>query len=74
MDVLIAAIAELSQARPNIHLLIAGTGRDLRRLKALAQSSNAPVTFLGYVPDDEVSELYGMADIFGMMCRVRWEG
>ena len=26
MDVLIAAIAELSQARPNIHLLIAGTG------------------------------------------------
>ena len=74
MDVLIAAIAELSQARPNIHLLIAGTGRDLHRLKALAGSSNAPVTFLGYVPDEEVSELYGMADIFGMVCRVRWGG
>ncbi len=74
MDVLIAAIAELSQARPNIHLLIAGTGRDLHRLKALAGSSNAPVTFLGYIPDEEVSELYGMADIFGMVCRVRWGG
>lgn len=74
MDVLISATSELVKTRPRVHLLIAGTGRDLRRLKALAQSTNAPVTFLGYVPDDEVSELYGIADVFGMICRVRWGG
>ena len=74
MDVLISATSELAKTRPRVHLLIAGTGRDLRRLKALAQSTNAPVTFLGYVPDDEVSELYGIADVFGMICRVRWGG
>ena len=74
MDVLISATSELMKTRPRVHLLIAGTGRDLRRLKALAHSTNAPVTFLGFVPDDEVSELYGMADVFGMICRVRWGG
>ncbi len=74
MDVLISATSELVKTRPRVHLLIAGTGRDLRRLKALAQSTNAPVTFLGFVSDDEVAELYGMADVFGMICRVRWGG
>ena len=74
IDVLISATSELMKTRPRVHLLIAGTGRDLRRLKALAHSTNAPVTFLGFVPDDEVSELYGMADVFGMICRVRWGG
>ena len=74
MDVLISATSELMKTRPRVHLLIAGTGRDLHRLKALAQSTNAPVTFLGFVSDDEVSELYGMADVFGMICRVRWGG
>ena len=74
MDVLISATSKLMKTRPRVHLLIAGTGRDLRRLKALAQSTNAPVTFLGFVSDDEVAELYGMADVFGMICRVRWGG
>ena len=74
MDVLISATSELMKTRPRVHLLVAGTGRDLRRLKALAQSTNAPVTFLGFVSDDEVAELYGMADVFGMICRVRWGG
>ena len=74
MDMLISATSELVKTRPRVHLLIAGTGRDLRRLKALAQSTNAPVTFLGFVSDDEVAELYGMADVFGMICRVRWGG
>ena len=74
MDVLISATSELMKTRPRVHLLIAGTGRDLRRLKALAQSTNAPVTFLGFVSDNEVAELYGIADVFGMICRVRWGG
>ena len=26
------------------------------------------------MPDHEVSELYGIADVFGMICRVRWGG
>ena len=74
MDMLISATSELVKTSPRVHLLIAGTGRDLRRLKALAQSTNAPVTFLGFVSDNEVAELYGIADVFGMICRVRWGG
>ncbi len=74
MDVLITAVAKLAKTRPNIRLLIAGTGRDKRRLHNLARSLSAPVTFLDYVPEAEVSELYGMVDVFGMICRVRWGG
>ncbi len=74
IDVLIAAVAELVKTRPRIHLLIAGTGRDKTRLIEQAKIANAPVTFLDYVPSKEIPNLYGMADLFGMICRVRWGG
>ena len=29
---------------------------------------------LGRVPDDDLAELYGCADVFAMLCRNRWGG
>ena len=74
MDVLIKACAELQMSRPRLKLLIAGTGRDKRRLENIAKRVKAPVTFLGHVADAEIPNLYGLADLFSMLCRVRWGG
>jgi phosphatidylinositol alpha-1,6-mannosyltransferase len=32
------------------------------------------VRLLGRVPDDDLPELYGCADVFAMLCRNRWGG
>ncbi len=74
MDVLIRACSALKEKRPNLKLLIAGTGRDKARLEKIAKKTNAPVQFLSHVPDQAIPSLYGMADIFSMLCRVRWGG
>jgi phosphatidylinositol alpha-1,6-mannosyltransferase len=74
IDVLISAVAQLSKKRPQVHLLIAGTGRDRHRLAKRARATGAPVTFLDYVPAVEIPRLYSMSDLFGMLCRVRWGG
>lgn len=74
IDVLISAVAKLAKDRPQVHLLIAGTGRDRSRLAQRAKIKRAPVTFLDHVPAEEIPQLYGMADVFGMICRVRWGG
>ena len=74
MDVLIRACSVLKEKRPNLKLLIAGTGRDKTRLEKIAKKTNAPVQFLSHVPDQAIPSLYGMADIFSMLCRVRWGG
>ncbi len=74
MDVLIKACADLQTSRPGLKLLIAGTGRDQKRLENIARRKKAPVTFLGHVPDPDIPNLYGLADLFSMLCRIRWGG
>ena len=74
MDVLIAATARLARDRPDLHLAIAGTGRDRDRLQRLADRHRAPVTFLGKVPLDRLPAVYGCGDVFAMLCRNRWGG
>jgi glycosyltransferase involved in cell wall biosynthesis len=56
IDLLIEAFNQLE--RP---LLIAGTGRDRERLEAMAGPA---VTFLGYVPDEELPELMAQCRAF----------
>jgi len=56
LDLLIEAFNKL--ARP---LRIAGTGRDRERLEALAGPT---ITFLGYVPDDELPDLFARCRAF----------
>ena len=71
-DVLIDAVGGLPT---DVHLAIAGGGRDRERLERRAQRA-APwrVRFLGRVPDADLAALYASADAFAMLCRNRWGG
>lgn len=73
-DVLIEAAATLAPRYPNLQVLIAGSGRDDRRLRRLAAVHGAPVRFLGRVDDEDLPALFGAADVFSMACRNRWLG
>jgi phosphatidylinositol alpha-1,6-mannosyltransferase len=74
MDVLIEAAADLARQRPRLVVVVAGAGRDRPRLERLAARRQAPVRFLGRVPDDQLPALLGAADVFAMVCRNRWAG
>jgi phosphatidyl-myo-inositol dimannoside synthase len=73
-DTAIRAVALLQKSRPNLRLAIAGGGRDADRLKGLAASLGAPVTFLGRVSNEDLPRLYACADVYAMLCRNRWGG
>ena len=73
-DTAIRAAARLGRVRPRLRLVIAGGGRDDDRLRRLADELDAPVTFLGRVPNADLPSLYGCADVFAMICRNRWGG
>jgi len=72
-DVLIRAFAKLDES---VQLVIAGTGRDERRLMDLAVSHGVHprVRFLGRLPSSDIAPLYASADVFAMLCRDRWGG
>jgi phosphatidylinositol alpha-1,6-mannosyltransferase len=73
-DTAIRAAALLRRRRPDLLLAISGGGRDEARLRRLAKELDAPVRFLGRVPNDDLPALYGCADIYAMVCRNRWGG
>ena len=73
-DTAIRAAARLRLTRPDLLLVIAGAGRDRDRLERLATELDAPVRFLGRVPNEDLPSLYACADIFTMLCRNRWGG
>ena len=63
---LLDALAQVRSRRPDVRLLIAGTGEaegELRR-KVASLGLDAAVSFLGLVPNDEVAALQGAADLF----------
>jgi phosphatidyl-myo-inositol dimannoside synthase len=74
MDILIEAAARLAPTLPDLVVAIGGSGRDRSRLDRLVSRTRAPVRMLGRVPDDDLAELYGCADVFAMLCRDRWGG
>lgn len=74
MDVLIEAAADLRPLFPDLQVLIAGDGRDRRRLARLIDRTGAPARLLGRVGADDVPLLHGCADVFAMLCRNRWAG
>lgn len=73
-DTAIRAVARLAHRRPELLLVIAGSGREEVRLRRLADELGAPVHFAGRVPHDDLPDLYGCADVFTMLCRNRWGG
>jgi phosphatidyl-myo-inositol dimannoside synthase len=74
MDVLVRAAARLAPGRPELQVLIGGTGRESDRLAGLVERTGAPVRLLGRLADDDVPLLYGAADIMAMLCHDRWAG
>jgi phosphatidylinositol alpha-1,6-mannosyltransferase len=73
-DVLIEAAGRLAPSHPDLEVAIAGGGRDRARLERMARTHDAPVRFLGRVPDEQLPGLYGCGDVFAMLCRNRWFG
>ena len=74
MDTLVRAAALLAEEHHDLQVVIAGRGRDRRRLTRLAAGLRAPVRFPGRLDDDALVALYGCADVFAMLCRTRWRG
>jgi phosphatidyl-myo-inositol dimannoside synthase len=74
IDVLIEAVARCAARVPDVVLVVAGAGRDARRLRRLAQRSRADVRFLGRVSEVDKVSLLGAADVFAQPCRSRWAG
>lgn len=73
-DVVVEAGAVLASRHPGLQVVVAGSGRDARRLGHLADRSHSPTTFLGRVPEADLPALYACADVFAMVCRNRWWG
>jgi len=65
-DVLIDAVAEIRAVRPDVELVIGGTGRDHDRLQKRIDERRAPARLLGRVDDVDLPRLYGAADVFAM--------
>jgi phosphatidylinositol alpha-1,6-mannosyltransferase len=72
-DTLLDAVARLDD---DVALVLVGAGRDRPRLerRAVARGVDHRVRFLGRVPDGELVEVLGAADVFAMLCRDRWGG
>lgn len=74
MDTLLRASVQLRSTFPGLHIAIGGAGRDRARLERIASKLDAPVTFLGRVPEERLSEWLGASDLMVMDCRSRWLG
>ncbi len=74
MDHLIRAVHRLSLTGRRVEGLIAGAGRDTKRLRSLIQETGAPVRLVGRIPDDRKTSFYWSLDVFAMLCRNRWAG
>jgi len=73
-DTLIRASARLKVSHPDLTVAICGGGRDAKRLGRLADELQAPVRFLGRLPDGDMPSVFAMGDVFAMLCRSRWAG
>ncbi len=71
LDLLIRAMARLSERVPGVLLLIGGTGSLRQELEALSASLGLTghVRFLGFVPDAELPRYYQAADVFVLPTR-----
>ena len=72
-DVALRAVAALSSAQPTLRYLVVGSGGDLPRLRALAESLGIAerVTFAGPLSDGEVAEAYATADVYLGLSRLQ---
>ena len=71
-DIVIQALAQLSQSLPHARYLIVGDGRDGPRLQALASALGVSdrIIMAGPLSDDDVAEAYATADVYVGLSRV----
>jgi asparagine synthase (glutamine-hydrolysing) len=71
IDRVIVALPHVRTRLPAVRYVIAGTGDDLPRLRALAQAHGVAdiVEFLGYVPEEALPDCINGADVFVMPSR-----
>ncbi len=74
MDVLVEAAARLRPTHGQMVVVIAGAGRDERRLRRAVARRGAPVRLLGRVSEEDKAALLAASDVFVMACRNRWGG
>lgn len=74
VDRAIAVMSEVAARIPDVSLAIAGTGREMKRLKKQSDRSHAPVRFLGRVPDADAAAIYSTADVFVLPVVDRYRG
>lgn len=69
LDLVLRALAQLDN--PEIEFLIAGTGRHEEHLRSLAAELGVEgrIRFLGYVPDEDLPQLYSSSDVFVLPSR-----
>jgi phosphatidyl-myo-inositol dimannoside synthase len=73
-DTAIRAVNRIKHRRPDLLLVIGGSGREEHHLKRLATELDAPVRFTGRIDHDDMAMFYGCADLSTMLCRNRWGG
>lgn len=68
VDLLISAIAELRGTHPDLHLIAVGSGDDLPRLRALADSLGVSdvIHFFENLSRQEIAACYARADLFAL--------
>jgi phosphatidylinositol alpha-1,6-mannosyltransferase len=74
-DVVIRALRRVSEAIGPVRYLIAGSGSEERRLRALAADLGCAdeVIFIGHVSDEDLPPLYAACDVFVMPSRALQE-
>jgi glycosyltransferase involved in cell wall biosynthesis len=74
VDMLIRAFKILTKSCPNLHLVIGGTGEEEENLKHLVQNLglNDKVTFAGFIPDEQLSAYYLLADVVAFPLWANW--
>lgn len=74
MPVLAEAVGMVARTRPDVLLVIGGTGREAGPTQRAAASSGTSLRMLGRVPEADLADIYGCADVYAMVCHDRWFG
>jgi phosphatidylinositol alpha-mannosyltransferase len=62
--VAVRALARLGAELDDVHLIVAGAGRDRGALELLSDRDRGRVVMLGVMPNDDLPPLYAAADVF----------
>jgi glycosyltransferase involved in cell wall biosynthesis len=67
VDVLARAVAHARLRRPELHLVVVGSGPEEAALRALVETLEVPTTFVDFVEHDSLTDVYVAVDIFALL-------